>query len=126
MNHIASALAAAFLAAGAASAQIYAPYEQPAPSIPPANTGDYRAVRTVAIVSALGPVLRIGTSDGTSRSADVSGWKADELAAATLRRYLGGRFRLVEAQIDTDALRAVPEFMRELRTLEFLRKQPAG
>jgi hypothetical protein len=109
---------------GAANAQSYAPYEQHAPNLPAADVGDYGAIRTVTLISVLGPEIHVGTRDGSQRTVDISAWKADELVVTTLRRYLASRFHFVDAAVDGAGLRAVPEFLRESRTLDLLKTQP--
>ena len=127
MKRIGWAVLAAVAWCGAAWAQIYAPYETATPRIPSADTGDYRDIHRIAVISALESNFRMRSRQGDDKilaDVDVAAWKIDELVAATLRKYLAGRFELVDADLDRAGLLAVPEFMRESRTLELLKKQP--
>jgi len=95
--------------AGAAAAQSYRPEPAVDSRVPRAETGDYGAVRRIAVVSALGPELRIetyGKRRDVSRTIATPDWNLDSQAEATLRKYLAGRFALVDAVVDGEALRA--------------------
>ena len=125
MKRIGWAVAAALFMTGAGWAQIYAPYQAATPHIPAADTGDYSAIRKVAIVSALGPDVRIGFgSEDSHHAIPLAAWKTDELVTTTLRRYLSGRFEFVDVAFDQPALRQAAVFRREAPLLDFLQTRP--
>lgn len=100
-----AALAAAVMLAPEAAAGIrgYATaprYVPDAPKVEPARAGSYEAIRSVAVVSAVGDTLALqyraptGTRNG---ALDVATWKLDRMVEAYVRSALAGRFRIAPA-----------------------------
>ena len=100
MRGIAIAAAALF---GAAWAQTCAPDDVAHADIPAAQTGDYSAIHSIAIVSTLGTDLRVAGANGDLHASFATRWNPDRLVVAALRKYLSGRFEIVEAAANADA-----------------------
>jgi hypothetical protein len=112
-----------------AAARIYgyqfAPAYRPGPPPRPATVlGDYRRIRTVAVLSGLGDLelaWRSPTGQRTSRLA-IAAWSLDDRAEAVVRQTLKARFRFVRVDYDHRALAA----MRTDRLTAFLRTVAAA
>jgi hypothetical protein len=110
LSCIALALGTLFGATGASHAQMifFAPVYAKSP--PGAETGDYRAIHSVAIVSAIGTEFPLHTDHlfGSTKKVDISGWKVDDVAESLVRSDLRSRFTYVTATYDRAALAKIP------------------
>jgi hypothetical protein len=91
------------------------------------KTGSYANIHKVAIVSAVGSIFRLSNTIGWGKHAtlDIADWHIDDLAAATVKKYLGGRFEFVDVNFDHDAVITLPTRMsRETKTKAFLKQLP--
>lgn len=110
MKRIVLAVFAALLALAAPAAAdgsyVYIPIYIPAAPVGPQwpEPGDYSKVRKVAIISAIGLVeLQKAVPifpDRTGKLAEATNWKLDDTVAATLKKYLGGKFEFVDVAYD--------------------------
>jgi hypothetical protein len=77
---------------------------------PAAKTGDYSGIHSVAIVSAIGQTLTLGSVAllASHKEIDVSDWKLDDFVAASLKQYLGGRFAMKDVAYDRAKLAQIP------------------
>jgi hypothetical protein len=91
---------------GAVIVPIIIPGGGGAPVVPHALRGDYSGIHTVAVVSALGQELTLGSSGllAQHKTLDVSDWNLDDKITATLSRYLATRFKLATVPYDRAAL----------------------
>lgn len=85
-----------------------------APSLPPAKTGDYRHIRTVGLLSAIGESFTVQSHAtgifGHSKQFNIASWKMDDLAASVVRRYLAGRYVVKDVAFNRAALEAIPNW----------------
>ena len=125
---IAAALAALGLLTAAAPAwaahYYYIPVFIPGPgvaAVPDPDVGSYTGIKKVAILSSLGAGLTMRHGELTM-PLDISAWKVDQEVAATIRKYLGGRYEFTDMSFDTAAVNALPmAFMREMKTSDLVR-----
>jgi hypothetical protein len=97
------ALSILFAAAGAAQAQFLA--------LPAATKGDYGAIHSVAVISAIGDkaTLSFGNFWGnSSKELPIQDWNIDALVETRLRQYLSGRFSFKDILYDRAALAKIP------------------
>lgn len=91
------------------------------------RTGSYANIHKVAILSAVGSIFGLSNTVGWGKHStlDISDWHVDDLAVATVKNYLGGRFEFVDMNFDRDAVTALPTRMsRETKTKAFLKQLP--
>jgi hypothetical protein len=81
------------------------------PEVPPAKVGDTSQIHSVAIISAVGQTMTLGSIGwfNTRTSLPIADWKLDDLVDATLRKHLAGRFTFVDVPHDSAALAALPD-----------------
>jgi len=63
--------------------------------VPPATTGDYSNIHTVAVVSAIGDKLEVSTAGfwtSKSKQLDIADWNIDQQVENELKQRLGSRF----------------------------------
>ena len=98
--------------AAARGAYYYIPvFTWSSPRMPTESTGSYKKIQKVAVLSAIGTDFPFDDDGGMSAKApriDISRWAIDDLVATTLRKYLGGRFTLLDTPFDRQALRDLP------------------
>jgi hypothetical protein len=83
----------------------------PTPGLPPAETGDYSRIHTVAILSAIGQTLTMRTAGGAfghGNDIDIRSWKLDDLSTSIASRYLSTRFTVKDVAFDRAGLAAIP------------------
>ena len=118
-----AALAIALLMAGAPSVAtahggggggyVYIPiYGGSGPAlVPPAKTGDYSKIKTVAVISAIAQKLTLGSPallEKKHKEIDVSDWALDRVAEKTVAQYLASRFTVKDVPHDPAPLAAIP------------------
>jgi hypothetical protein len=95
---------------GPAGAQVAAFYTYPVfPS--PADVGNYAAIRSVAVISAIGKDLtlsKIRFLGARTAKVDIADWRIDEFATTAVKSYLGARFTYEDVAYDRDAIAAIP------------------
>ena len=91
---------------------VYVPMFVPAaPNLPGAQTANLAAIKTVAVISAIGQTVKvehIGFWGTTTNVVDVTDWKLDDLTTALVKRLLGARFAFKDVAHDRAALAAIP------------------
>jgi hypothetical protein len=79
------------------------------PSLP--RTGDYSAIHSVAIISAIGDRLDLVKSDffgDKSATIDIADWQIDDYAAQAVKAYFGKRFEYESLAYDRQAIAKIP------------------
>ena len=77
----------------------------------PAKTGDYGAIRSVAVISAIGKDLNLRRNrflGPRTAKVDIADWRINELATSAVKSYLGGRFTYEDVPFDGEAIAALP------------------
>jgi hypothetical protein len=91
---------------------VYIPiYGGSGPSIvPPAKTGDYSNIKTVAVISAIATKVTLGNMAvlAEHKDIDVTDWNLDQTVETTVKQYLTPRFTVKSVAYDRAALAAIP------------------
>jgi hypothetical protein len=128
-----AALAALLMLAPAALARghvtyVYVPIYIAPPQVPAADVGGYDKVHKVAILSAIGTGMTLTVQHFLAPSTgklDVSAWNLDEHAAATIKKYLGGRFSFADVPFDAAKLaKILPAWWHAGEMTKFLKTVP--
>lgn len=96
----------------AAKAQIvtFAPVARP--ELPDAEPGDVTAIKTVAVISAIGQTYQLQNVAGfwglKSKTEDIAAWNLDDLAVETVKKLLSARFAFKDVGYDRLALARIP------------------
>src|ERR1043166_3533834 len=77
---------------------------------PAAKTGDYSNIHSVAIISAIGQTLTLGSVAllASHKDIDVSDWGLDDFVTSSLKQYLSGRYAIKDVAYDRAALARIP------------------
>jgi hypothetical protein len=82
-----------------------------APNVPKAKTGDYSQIHKIAIVSAIGQTMTVGSTGLFAKHSnfDITDWKLDDLVETTVRKYIADRFGIIDVPYDRAALASIPD-----------------
>ena len=81
------------------------------PSPSPARPGNYSAIRSVAVISALGKELtvrKVGFLAARVTEVDIADWGINEFATSAVKSYFGSRFTYEDVAYDGEAIAAIP------------------
>ena len=88
---------------------IYVPTGLVAP--PPAQVGNYSAIKKIAIISALGDNLTLKEEyflGSKSAQINISDWRIDELATNAIARHLSSKFEIESVAFDRNSIARLP------------------
>jgi hypothetical protein len=109
---LAPSIAAAHGGGGGGGHYVYIPvYGGSVPSVvPPAKTGDYSNIKSVAVISAIATKVTLGNMAllADHKDIDVTDWNLDQTVEATVKQYLTGKFMVKPLAYDRAALAAIP------------------
>jgi hypothetical protein len=77
----------------------------------PAKAGNYAAIRSVAVISAIGKGLTLRRDrflGPRTAKVDIADWRIDEFATSAVQSYFGSRFTYEDVAYDGDAIAAIP------------------
>lgn len=77
---------------------------------PAAKTGDYSNIHSVAVISAIGQTLTLGSVAllASHKDVDVSDWGLDDFVTSSLKQYLSSRYTTKDVAYDRAALARIP------------------
>jgi len=121
-------LAPEAFARGGGATYVYIPIYIPPPQVPAADVGGYDKVHKVAILSAIGTGMTLDVQHFLAPATgklDISAWNLDAHVAATVKKYLGGRFNFVDVPYDAAKLAPIlPNWWHAGEMAKFLKTVP--